>query len=89
MTNSQKRQQPMNLGPSRPIRIPVEDVSLSDLQRAFLALWKVQSNLALEDGEWLLIDKALWHCRLAHERERWEGVPAPRTDTPEEPKETA
>lgn len=65
----------MSNWPSRPIKIPVEDVSLSDLQRAFLALWKVQSNLQLEDGEWLLIDKALWHCRLAHEKERWEGVP--------------
>ena len=73
----------MNNVPSRPIKIPIEDVSLSDLQRAFLALWKVQSNQQLEDGDWLLIDKALWHCRAAHERERWEGVPTPKQTEPE------
>lgn len=69
--------------PSRPVKIPVEDVSLDDLQRAFLALWKVQCGLPLEGEEGLLIDKALWHCRLAHERERWEGIPA-APQTPQE-----
>lgn len=73
----------MNPRPSRSIKIPVENVSLDELQRAFLALWKVQCGLRLEGDEGLLIDKALWHCRLAHERERWEDA------TPTEPdKET-
>jgi hypothetical protein len=75
----------MSPWPSRPIKIPLKDVSLDELQRAFLALWKVQSGLQLEDGEGLLIDKALWHCRLAHERERWEGVPAPTEPEKEQP----